>query len=49
MMKPLTPRVTDNVDLKAGLYNVTHAEVTNENYGVVLDGRRLTAGMSASF
>ena len=42
-------RVTDNLDLKAGLYNVANKEVTNEDYGVVLDGRRLTVGLTLDF
>lgn len=45
----LVLQITDHVDLKAGLYNIANKKVTNENYGVVLDGRRLTAGLSASF
>tara|TARA_R110000868_G_scaffold63507_7_gene191646 strand:+ start:1384 stop:3468 length:2085 start_codon:yes stop_codon:yes gene_type:complete len=42
-------RVTDNLDLKAGLYNVANKEVTNEDYGVVLDGRRLIVGLTLDF
>ncbi|MEH6799182.1 MAG: TonB-dependent receptor [Halopseudomonas sabulinigri] len=42
-------RVTDNLDLKAGLYNVANKEVTNEDYGVVLDGRRLNVGLTLDF
>ncbi|WP_421683263.1 TonB-dependent receptor [Stutzerimonas urumqiensis] len=41
--------LTDNVDLKAGLYNIANKEVTNEDYGVVLDGRRLMVGMTVDF
>lgn len=42
-------RVTKNLDLKAGLYNVANKEVTNEDYGVVLDGRRLNVGLTLDF
>ena len=42
-------KVAKNVNLKAGLYNVANKKVTNENYGVVLDGRRLNVGLNASF
>ncbi|MEO1828198.1 MAG: TonB-dependent receptor [Pseudomonas sp.] len=42
-------RLTDNVNVKAGLYNVANKEVTNDSYGVVLDGRRLTVGMTVDF
>ena len=42
-------RVTNKTRLKAGLYNVTNRKVTNSVYGVVLDGRRLTVGMTVDF
>lgn len=42
-------RLTKNVDVKAGLYNVANKEITNEDYDVVLDGRRLVVGISADF
>ncbi len=42
-------RLTRNVDLKAGLYNLANKEVTNEDYEVVLDGRRLVVGVSVDF
>lgn len=35
--------------LKVGLYNLGNKEVTNENYGVVLDGRRVTVGLNMDF
>lgn len=41
--------VTRNVDLTAGLYNVANKEVTNDDYEVVLDGRRLVVGMTVDF
>ena len=42
-------RLTESVDLKAGLYNVANKEITNEDYEVVLDGRRLVVGVSVDF
>src|SRR5690606_1906483 len=42
-------RLTESLDLKAGLYNVANKEVTIEDYDVVLDGRRLVVGISADF
>ncbi|WP_231701486.1 TonB-dependent receptor domain-containing protein [Halopseudomonas xinjiangensis] len=42
-------QVTDNLDLKAGLYNIANREVTNDTYGVVLDGRRLNVGLTLDF
>lgn len=41
----LTPRL----DLKLGMYNVTNRIITNEAYGVVLDGRRINAGLKLDF
>lgn len=35
--------------LKAGIYNLGNKKITNDSYGVVLDGRRLTMGISADF
>lgn len=42
-------RVTPTADLKAGLYNLANKEVTNETYGVVLDGRRVVVGLTVDF
>ena len=42
-------QLTRNVDVKAGLYNIANKEVTNEDYEVVLDGRRLVVGMTVDF
>ncbi len=42
-------RLTESVDLKAGLYNIANKEITNEDYEVVLDGRRLVVGVSVDF
>ncbi|WP_241764538.1 MULTISPECIES: TonB-dependent receptor domain-containing protein [unclassified Pseudoalteromonas] len=41
--------MTDNLKVMAGLYNVTNRVVTNETYGVVLDGRRLTVSFNFEF
>ncbi|GAB0110967.1 colicin FY TonB-dependent receptor YuiR [Pseudoalteromonas distincta] len=41
--------MTDNLKVMAGLYNVTDRVVTNETYGVVLDGRRLTVSFNFEF
>lgn len=45
----LVYRVGKNTKLKAGVYNVANKKITNDTYGVVLDGRRITVGLSASF
>lgn len=42
-------KLTRNVDVKAGLYNIANKEVSNEDYEVVLDGRRLVVGMTVDF
>lgn len=42
-------KLTSSVDVKAGLYNIANKEITNEDYEVVLDGRRLVVGISADF
>ncbi len=42
-------QLTETVNVKAGLYNVADKEVTNDDYGVVLDGRRLTVGLTVDF
>ncbi|TBU76540.1 TonB-dependent receptor [Pseudomonas daroniae] len=42
-------KLTESVDVKAGLYNVTNKEVTNSDYDVVLDGRRLNVGLTIDF
>jgi outer membrane receptor for ferrienterochelin and colicins len=38
-----------NVDLTAGLYNVANKEIANDDYEVVLDGRRLVVGVTVDF
>jgi outer membrane receptor for ferrienterochelin and colicins len=59
-MKPATPgygffdvgvvyALDKNIDLKAGLYNIANKEVSNGDYEVVLDGRRVTVGVSMDF
>ena len=40
---------TDNLKISTGLYNVANRVVTNETYGVVLDGRRVTLDVSFDF
>lgn len=42
-------RVNKNVDVYAGLYNVFNKEISSEEYGKTLDGRRLNLGVSLSF
>lgn len=42
-------QLTNNVDVKAGLYNIANKEITNEDYEVVLDGRRVVVGMTVDF
>ncbi len=41
--------LTDNARVKAGVYNVGNKEVTNEDYGVVLDGRNVNVGLTVNF
>ncbi|MGM0569895.1 TonB-dependent receptor domain-containing protein [Marinobacter sp.] len=41
--------LNDSARVKAGLYNVADKEVTNDTYGVVLDGRRLNLGLTVDF
>ncbi|WP_236692827.1 TonB-dependent receptor domain-containing protein [Pseudomonas sp. 10-1B] len=42
-------RVSKNMDIYAGLYNVFDRDVSNEDYGKTLDGRRLNMGVTLSF
>ena len=42
-------RLSDATRLKAGIYNVADKRITNDIYGVVLDGRSFTVGLSADF
>ena len=42
-------RLTDSVTVKGGLYNVANKEITNDSYGVVLDGRRANVGLTVDF
>ena len=42
-------KATDTLDVKAGLYNIANKEVTSEEYGAVLDGRRLVVGLTMDF
>lgn len=41
--------LTDNVNVTGGLYNVANKDVTDADYEVVLDGRRLNAGITIDF
>lgn len=41
--------LNDSARVKAGLYNVADKEVTNDTYGVVLDGRRVNLGLTVDF
>ena len=42
-------QLNDKTRLKAGIYNVANKKITNDTYGVVLDGRRATVGMTMDF
>ncbi|WP_419678333.1 TonB-dependent receptor domain-containing protein [Aliarcobacter lanthieri] len=42
-------KATKDLSLKAGIYNIANKEITNDEYGVVLDGRRYTVGMNLTF
>lgn len=44
-----TWQVTGSTQLKAGIYNLDNKQVTNSDYGVVLDGRRYTLGFTTTF
>ena len=45
----LVYKASDTLQLKAGIYNLTNKEVTNDDYEVVLDGRRYIVGMNIKF
>ncbi|MGO1659841.1 MAG: hypothetical protein ACTHYN_14705, partial [Marinobacter sp.] len=45
----LTYRLNESARVKAGVYNIGDKKVTNETYGVVLDGRRLNLGLTVDF
>lgn len=42
-------KIKPNARVKAAIYNVTDRTVTNSTYGVVLDGRRATVGLTVDF
>ncbi|MFV0476760.1 MAG: TonB-dependent receptor domain-containing protein [Parahaliea sp.] len=42
-------RVIDNLSLMAGIYNIANKEVTNDTFGVVLDGRRVNVSFNYDF
>jgi len=45
----LVYELNPDVNVKAGIYNLLNKEVTNESYGVVLDGRRFNVGLTVDF
>ena len=45
----LTYQINEDARFKAGLYNIGDKEVTNDTYGVVLDGRRMNVGLTVNF
>lgn len=45
----LTYGLTPAATVKLGVYNIANKEVTNSDYGAVLDGRRLNMGLSVNF
>lgn len=45
----MVAKVAPNVSIKAGLYNIANKKVSNEDYGVVLEGRRINLGLSVDF
>ncbi|QDF28086.1 TonB-dependent receptor domain-containing protein [Halarcobacter anaerophilus] len=45
----LVYKASKTLQFKAGIYNLTNKEVTNDDYGVVLDGRRYIVGMNVRF
>lgn len=42
-------QLTDKARVKAGVYNVANKKITSQSYGVVLDGRRATVGLTVDF
>ncbi|QXZ09188.1 TonB-dependent receptor [Comamonas sp. Y33R10-2] len=42
-------RLTGKARVRAALHNVTNRQVTNSDYGVVLDGRRMSLGLTVDF
>ncbi|HLU00502.1 MAG TPA: TonB-dependent receptor [Burkholderiaceae bacterium] len=45
----LVYRINDHARVKAGIYNLADKKITNDAYGVVLDGRRFMAGLTLDF
>lgn len=45
----LVYQLNNSARVKAGVYNLGDKHVTTENYGVVLDGRRLNLGLTVDF
>lgn len=42
-------KASDTLNFKAGVYNLANKEITNAQYGAVIDGRRYTVGMNVKF
>ena len=45
----LNYRASEHLTLKAGVYNLTDRQVTNEDFEMILDGRRYNAGLVVDF
>lgn len=45
----LVYQLTGSTEVKAGIYNLANKKVTNEDYGVVLDGRSVNLGLTVDF
>jgi len=42
-------RATKDLTLKAGIYNIADKQITNDEYDIVLEGRRYTFGLNLKF
>ena len=42
-------QLTDNAQIKAGVYNLFDKEITDEEYGLVEDGRRYWLALNVGF
>lgn len=45
----LVYRLNNQATVKAGVYNLANKEITNDDYGVVLDGRQINLGLTVDF
>lgn len=45
----LVYKLTPHAKLKAGIYNLANKKITNDTYGVVLDGRSAMVGLTVDF